>query len=181
MNLKKAILAGVPILVVGAIIYWIGNVLAALWLPIMVYFPPMSGAEQWLLSFALSLALAAILGYGVELLHPVQLISRRSAFYKKFVENGKYKVVRIRVYQGTEAIGILEEVIKSPDDPQLVLYKVVVPNLPIPISGLLYFVTRENLRYTQLTPLDLFNQVASFGLKEIGKKIFSFFNSLVSE
>ncbi len=173
MKIGKATLAGIPVLVILGLIYWIGNILKTIWAPLMRHFPPMPGICQWLLGFVFSLIVITLTGYGVELLHPIKLIAKRTAFYKKFVANGKYKVVRIRIYQGTEELGVLEEVIQDPTNKEPAKYKVIVPTAPIPISGQIFLVERKNLAYTDLTTIEFFNQLTSAGLTAIGEKIFN--------
>ncbi len=169
MKIRKAILWGVPVVVMGSLIYWLANANFRMWSPMINRMPAMPALCQWLLSIAWSIAVIILAGYGVTFWHPMKKIIDKFPVLAIVFNGEKYvKNIVLVKWGGNEFYGWLTGTVRKNEQ---ILFKITVPTAPLPISAQLMLVERKNLEFSDVGMADHLQQLGSMGFVELSKVI----------
>ena len=173
MKLTNAFLKGLSVVIVLAIIKWLGDTFFPIWQPVlsMVYFDHVSFAFQWLLGVIFTIVSIIIIGYIVKVIAPAQKV-----FYSlpiiKILRKLRKPVVLVW-YMGDWTLGLAMKY-----NAEVKVYKILLLTVPFPISGQLIFAFEENVQETGLLFNDLLGQLTSAGLHAILEQLISPFQEI---
>lgn len=195
MNVKKAFLWGLSIVIVLGIFKYLGDAAFSFWQPIINrYLESVPLILQWGLGLVLTIVSIVAIGFSVRIIDftqksiqrfrvkrlprnhrsevlgqtkedlPLSLVQKIIKFFwtKKLQKN--HWPVALVEYGGDRFLCLILE--HSEND-----YKVIVISPPAPVSGLLIFVKKDQLQFTDLTITDLLGQITSFGFSPIFPKL----------
>ncbi|MBU3964127.1 hypothetical protein KJ562_00075 [Patescibacteria group bacterium] len=144
MKLKKAMLWGVAVAAISYIVIGALRVSNDIWEPILEIIGLKNTILKWSVACALTLAALAAIGYVIMLSHPFRAIM--------------YKILRIKTRQAKGVVlvewgsnrflGWLTGVTQIDEE---ILYIVLVPSAPLPISGQLMLVPLSNITFINLS------------------------------
>ncbi len=181
MKIRKALLWGVPVVVMGSLIYWLVSANFEMWSPVIKRMPLVPLAYQWLLSIALSITGIILIGYGVMLWHPMKKIINKFPFLAiAYNGNGEKYVKNIVLVQwgGNEFYGWLTGTVVINRE---TLFKVTIPSAPMPLSAYIMLVKKENLKFSNIGMGDHLQQLGSMGFLNMNREIESWKPSAYEE
>ena len=163
MKLGNAFLKGLSVVIILAIIKWLGDTFFPIWQPVlsMVYFDHVSFAFQWLLGVIFTIVSIIIIGYIVKVIAPAQKIFKKNKILQILKKNGSKPVVLVE-YAEEVVLGLVTEY-----DAESKVYEILLLSVPIPVTGQIIFAREEKVQVTELTATDLMNQLTSLGFRPI--------------
>jgi len=164
MKLKKALVWGVTALVLGYFLWLILQATYGIWGSLLVFMGFRNPALKWMISCALTLAAAAVLGYGIMLAHPFRGIMHRLLKIKAREAKGVVLVKWGDIWFFGWLTGKIQIGGRS-------FYRVTVPSAPLPISGQLMLVPRERIIFINISMAEHMTQLASMGFNALPDKL----------
>ena len=142
MNIKKAFLLGLSVVVVLWILKQVGDSTFSLWQPFMNrYLESVPLILQWGLGLFFTLLSIIIIGYILMMIAPLQEIIQQFSLIKLIKRRAK-KIV-VAEYAGEEIIALVME----ENDEK---YKIINLSTPLPISGQLLIVDKKKTQPTDI-------------------------------